>query len=297
MDFAHIDIAKKIVSDLYPDANHVQYVEHGYDNLVVLVDETYALRFPRNQRAYVRGQYEKRILAQLDSVSGVEIPKVLSEHSDPPYFITTFLHGKHLSATDINNLSVAQQEEIGRQIARFIYAMHTKCLVTDVAALRKELGLDLMAEEPWENCFEAALQNKTLPNPTQDALAKKYFLLWKSLTTKSSVVVLHDDLHVDNLLFQDNKLSAVLDFGDTNIGIPEQDFRQLYRINDLILTAAIVLYEQLSGRKLDIEAAKIWAITQELAAYSEELFSNNRSESRFARATGNLNRWLPEGAW
>ena len=65
MHFANIDTVKKIVSDLYPKSKDITFIEHGYDNIVALVDKIYALRFPRGEGAYARGLYEKEVLIAL----------------------------------------------------------------------------------------------------------------------------------------------------------------------------------------------------------------------------------------
>ena len=56
------DLALELTRDAYPNAKQITLIVHGYDNIVVLVDEQYALRFPRNQDAYARSQYEKQVL-------------------------------------------------------------------------------------------------------------------------------------------------------------------------------------------------------------------------------------------
>lgn len=110
-------------------------------------------------------------------------------------------------------------------------------------------------------------------------------------------MVVHDDLNAENMLFQNHGLVSILDFGDAYIGLPEQEFRQLYRINDLILTAAAKKYEELSGKRLNIEASRAWAIVQELAVYAELLVKKDTEHPSFLRAAQNLTKWLPEGAW
>jgi len=294
--FADAPLAKEIIQRAYPTATKIELIEHGYDNIVVLVDDTYAIRFPRNEAAYARSKYEKQVLTHLEGIRSVHIPKVLGEHADPPYLITSFVAGRHLSPHDINNMPGDIQKQLGADIARFVYDLHSNFVVDDAQRIRKELKLDTLEQEPWDIYFEKSLLKRTFPNPNQDAVTKTYYKEWRQLASGKMVVV-HDDLHTENMLFVDNRLYGVLDFADTNIGTAEQELRQLYRINDTILIAAVDMYSQLSGRKLDVEAIKIWAIMQELGAYSDRLFSNDTSHPAFARAAGNLNMWLETNIW
>lgn len=295
--FANTKTATQIIKKLYPDAKNVRFIEHGYDNLVGLVDDKYAFRFPRMQSAYMRSQYERLVLLDLAPLTEVTIPRVLGEGDNPPYVITSFVPGEHISSIEINKLSEEQQKSTGKGVARFAYAMHSLLSPKQALEQRKRFGLDSQEEEPWDVYFEKVINKQQFPTPEQDKLAKDYYNRWKNLKFTTSTVVIHDDLHTENLLFENGELVGVLDFGDTNIGTPEQELRQMYRINETVLQAAVDEYERLSGYKLNLEAVKVWSIIQELSAYSERLFSNNKNHPAFSRAARNLQRWLPDGNW
>lgn len=295
--FADIETAKQIVKDLYSEAKNVRFVEHGYDNLVGLVDDKYALKFPRNEYAYQRDQYEECVLFDLNLLDQLLIPRVVGKGNNPPYFITTFVKGDHLSANEIRELLEVQQKSIAEKIAKFAYTMHSMLPINKALIHRKKLKLDTLKEEPWVIYFENKLQNMTFPNPQQDKLTKQFYQKWKDLNYETPEVVVHDDLHNENLMFEGSNLIGIVDFGDTNIGHPEQEFRQMYRISEPILDMVIQNYEQLSHLKLNKEAIILWAILQELAIYSEMLTSTQKNRPSYLRATKNLQRWLPDGNW
>ncbi|OHA16176.1 MAG: hypothetical protein A3G52_05000 [Candidatus Taylorbacteria bacterium RIFCSPLOWO2_12_FULL_43_20] len=295
--FADVTVAKKVLKDLYPTAAKIDLVEHGYDNVVGLVDRTYAVRFPRNENAYARSKYEREVLAELGGITSVNIPKVLGDGDSPPYMITGFLEGKHYSLAEIRNFSEQEQINFGKKVAVFAYEMHARLSIEETLKLRKQFGLDKLEEEPWDRYLRKMVFEYKFPTDYQTELAKKYYSLWQELHTETDLVVVHDDLHNENMIFDNKELVGVLDFGDTNIGSPEQEFRQLYRINDRVLTAAIEKYQELTGRTLDIRASRTWAIVQELAAYSERLSKEDRVHPSFLRAMRNLNTWLPDGEW
>ncbi|MBI2600400.1 aminoglycoside phosphotransferase family protein [Candidatus Daviesbacteria bacterium] len=262
-----------------------------------LVDNKYALKFPRNQYAYLRDQYEEQVLLDLKSLNQLLIPKILGKGNNPPYFIASFVPGKHLSADEIRQLSTEQQEDLAEKIARFAYAMHSILPVDQAIEHRSKLKLDSLKGQPWVIYFEESLKKVAFPNPRQDRLAKEYYKRWKSLHYDTPEVVVHDDIHNENLMFEGTNLIGVVDFGDTDIGHPEQEFRQMYRINETILNLVIKNYEQLSNLKLNKEAIILFAILQELAVYSEMLTSTKKDRPSFYRATKNLQKWLPEGNW
>ncbi len=58
--------------------------------------------------------------------------------------------GHHIGAADVRAFNRDQQQEFARQVAQFAYTMHAAFTLDDELPLRKELGLDELAEEePW----------------------------------------------------------------------------------------------------------------------------------------------------
>ena len=296
--YADADTAKRIAHELYPNAQSITMIEHSYDNIVALVDNTYAIRFPRDENAGARSRYEKHVLQHLETVADITIPQILGSHSNPVYLVTSFVPGQHISTQAIRTLSQGLQIEFAEKVAQFAYSMHSAFNLKHELKMRQELGLDALAEEPWAVYFRKTISEAAFPTPQQEAIAKEYYAKWDATCNVSPQNVVHDDLHTENMLFDaDNHLIGILDFGDTNIGTPEQDLRQLYRINEDVLATAIRTYENLSGKKLDIKLAKTWAITQELAVYSEQLANGKTDHRTFKRACRNLNAWLGDGDW
>lgn len=290
------ETVRNTLKEIYPNAKRITLVEHGYDNIVGLVDEVYAVRFPRNTDTYRRSQYEKSVLQGISQQPELEIPNILGERSNPPCLITSFVHGKHLNAKGLNSLAPAAQEQFAQAIARFAYELHQSLSVSEVRGFRKEFAIDKL-DEDWSDYFANHLSSVSLPNPKQNELITYYYSAWQKYGNNKNIVVVHDDLHTDNLLFENGVLVGVLDFGDTNIGTPEQELRQLCRINEAILRVAVETYSQLSGLELSFEAAKTWAIVQELGSYADRLSTGSTNHPSFIRACNNLNNWLPEGNW
>ncbi len=98
-------------------------------------------------------------------------------------------------------------------------------------------------------------------------------------------------------MFVDNRLVGIVDFGDANVGTPEQELRQLYRVNEEVMLVAVQEYWRLSGQELDVRAIKTWCIMKELADYYRNFADKNTSHHAFKRACRNLNTWLSEGEW
>lgn len=290
--------AKEIASNLYPHARKIMMIEHSADNIVALIDDECAVRFPGGQNAYVRGLYERHILKQLDGTGILTVPKILNEHESPPYVVTTFVPGHHIRPADVRTFSSIRRQEFAKTIASFAYAMHSSFELQHELRLRKELGLDdFEFEEPWPVYFKRVVNDIAFPSNTQDRIAKKCYSDWVALCDVSPSVVVHDDLHTENMMFEGDRLIGVLDFGDANVGAPEQDLRQLYRISEEVILDVVHEYESLSGRKLNVDAIKTWTVMKELADYIRRFKAGDTTHHSFKRTSLNLNTWFPEGEW
>lgn len=297
-NFADIELARQIVQQRYPDARRIEFIEHGYDNVVALVDTNYAIRFPRHHEAYIRSQYEQAILPKLTAITAVEVPKLLESHQNPPYLVTAYVMGRHLTADAINALSSDEQAAFGATVGAFAHQLHASVAVQAQQELRENLGLEQQFDQSWADYFKHDVAEGVFALPEQATIAKTMYTSWQELASSATEsVVVHDDLHLDNMLFSGTQLVGIVDFGEANVGSPEQEFRQLYRLNKTVLKAAVATYQDLSGRQLTSEAIKVWAIMQELGAYSRRLSAHQTDHPSFIRSCANLDIWFPEGRW
>lgn len=272
--------AMAYVKQLYGSESTIDVIDTGYENIIFVVNNEYSVRFPRTLEIWNRGIVERTVLAMLTN-GPIPIPEIISTSDNPAHVVTKYIHGKPVSAENIRSLPVAVKANIGASIAEFAYFLHDTVDVSTIKTLLPE------QKDTYGDYLKRVLIDRVDPDAKIDALAKKYYELWVEMPKKKEVVV-HDDLHTGNLLFDDKyNLVGVLDFGAICIGSPEQDLRQTYRLGDNVLNAAANKYKALSGRDIDIEIAKIWTITQELGAYCRE-------ESGIARerAKQNLEFWF-----
>jgi aminoglycoside phosphotransferase (APT) family kinase protein len=278
----------RITNTLYPEAQSVRHIEHGSENHIVVIDDRYVVRFPRTEEVWKRTKLEQFVLSNLN----VPVtPKTIQYSNSPAYLVQTFLPGEHLSEEEFRQLPIATQQSIGSQIAEFAYSLHS---ALDVDEFRDEYA-KLIAQNSdgsYGDHLREMLHDYTFPTEAQDEIAKQYFKAWSTIRPSKSVVV-HDDLHIHNLLIRGGQLSGVVDFGAICIGTAEQELRQVYRLSDEALISAVKTYNLLAHTDLDIEVARIWATTQELATYARGLQANHTSSAAFERAHDHLVLWFP----
>jgi aminoglycoside phosphotransferase (APT) family kinase protein len=275
--------ALNIVAELYDSDVTTRVITDGHENLIIAVDETYVVRFPRTEEVWKSSKKERYVIEKLSRHAAMPISRLLKTSESPAYIITTYLKGDQITTKQIRSLPEDILQNIGKQIATFAYTFHTTIPIDEFRPF--------FTPPTWsyDDYLKRVLFDRQDPNPKVDALAKTYYHKWLD-TKKAKDIVVHDDLHTGNLLFDDRyHLTGVLDFGATCIGSAEQELRQAYRFGDAALEAAALTYEQLSGRPFDQETAKLWTITQELGAYCRE-----DTDVVHERARENLHFWFPD---
>jgi len=286
----HTERLLEIAHKQYPAATELTHIDHGYENGVIIIGSTAVLRAPRDAEVYKRWALERYVVTHFSSPL---IPRILSENDNPPYAFYSLLPGKHFTESSILEASEDEQTRVGEQLGRFIAGLHASLSTEAIAAIQAKLPKP-EDDESFADYLERTLLRYTLPTKEQDALAKGYYKLWRERKEPKTVVV-HDDLHVSNLLFDEHlNLSGVLDFASVCVGTPEQEFRQLYRLGEVVFETAIKAYYEKIGYSVDAEIAKSWVITQELAAYAQGLIANKQDSLWFKRAERHLKRWFPD---
>jgi aminoglycoside phosphotransferase (APT) family kinase protein len=279
----NLEVAKQITKQAFPLAGSLRTINDGQENLVVVLDESFVMRFPRSEEIWNRSITERRVLERLRT-SDMPIPHLTRVSEDPAYIIVSYLHGHQILSKELRSLPTSILEQIGKSIAAFAFEFHERLTLDEFQSL--------IHPPTWsyDDYLKRVLFEKTDKNPHIDAFAKTYYHKWQNRRQTSEKVIVHDDLHLGNLLFDEKyRLSGVLDFGAVCVGTPEQDLRQTYRLGQAGFEAAAATYEKLSGRPFDREMAKLWTVTQELATYCRE-----DSEPVHERARENLNFWFPE---
>lgn len=286
---------EQIIRQHEPVVEEITYIDHGHDNLVVCVNQRLVFRFPRNEQAVRRLQFEVALLQYLKGkITAIPSPELLEMSNAPVYAITTYRHGSHLTQEEIERLSDEDQAAIGRALAEFIVQFTEAIPAEKLMELRKQAGLIGM-EETWSEYFERLFLRMPLPNEKLAPYVQQYYATWKNYhQAELATFAIHDDLHPANILFNGPVVSAVLDYGDANIGSAEEEMRGLYRMGNQVLSAAIARYNELTGRSISLEHIRIWAIMNDLARFTRYLGEQNTTHPAFLRAQDNLREWLPD---
>ncbi len=217
----HIDVSliKQILSAQFPQWANLPLLpvqSDGTDNVIYRLGPDKCIRLPRLPSAAEQIRKEQRWLPHLASKLPLAIPNVLGigspcEDYPWPWSVCRWIDGENAAITQISDL---RQTVI--DLATFIRSLHQ---IDSAGGPASRRGLPLSTQdhavrnalkshhnfintaelrEIWEECLQAPLWDK-------------------------SPVWIHGDLLPANLLIQDGKLSAIIDFGLMGIGDPACD--------------------------------------------------------------------------
>lgn len=297
--FVTSDVVEHFIRSLEPQVREVLLVEHGNDNIIAIVDRQRVFRFPRHEAAANRQRYEAQLLKLLRGRVTLPIPEVLEEHFEPDYLITTLLPGQHLRVEEMRALSPAHISLFAEQIAQFMEELNAALTPQSVLRLQTDLNVHEHAGESWESFFMRTLGQGTYPGrPWLEQLGRRYFTDWQQ-TCNSNLslnMVVHDDLHLENILFANNRISGILDFGETAVGTAAEEMRTLLVVGPQMVRATAQAYQARTGMRVRELEVITWAVTAALASYCERLAKGEVQHPSFVRAQQNLREWLPDFA-
>lgn len=285
--------ADQVVRAHYSSIHEVSYIEHSSDNLVVIVNRESVFRFPRHPAGAARLTFEIALLQKLQGkLKTIPTPKLTEVHNAPLYMMAGYIPGEPLTVEQIKSLSEDEQAAIGRTLAAFMAELHGAISGLEVARLRNESLVDRL-EESWPVLFNRLFNQQPLPNEHLRPIVDEQYAIWKSYAaTEREQYAIHDDLHALNLLFVGPTLSGILDFGDTTLGTVEEEMRWLYGMGDVVLDAAIQHYKEITGKQIDMQHVRLWAIMHELAVFTDRLAQDKTNDPSFVRAQANLRQWV-----
>ncbi|HYI33547.1 MAG TPA: aminoglycoside phosphotransferase family protein [Glaciibacter sp.] len=213
-----IPLAARLVASQFPDlAEHpLHALTGGWDNAVIRLGSSLAVRLPRRAAAVPLAEHEHRWLPGIEPRISTSIPAPVrvgqpSELFGWPWSVVPWIDGT--SAVD---LPVADRGALAGELAEFISEMHVQA--PHDAPRNPVRGVPLMDRD---EAVRGRIQAGVVPR------GEEMLALWLELRDtppwSADPVWLHGDLHPGNLLVRDGRLSGVVDFGDLTAGDPATD--------------------------------------------------------------------------
>jgi aminoglycoside phosphotransferase (APT) family kinase protein len=183
-------------------------LDEGWDFKVLVVDETWVVRWPRHRLAVEEIEQEVELLPLLAPLLPVEVPRFEYVSREPWLVAYRFIHGERLVDEDPDG------------VRAFLDALHAVD-VDSVPAQRPD-WLETYRQHTDE------FRRVVLPLLDADERARGEALLAEVETlTGFRPALTHSDLGPPHLLVRDGRLAGVIDWGDARVGDPALDYAWL----------------------------------------------------------------------
>jgi aminoglycoside phosphotransferase (APT) family kinase protein len=226
-----------------------------------VVADQFVVKFAWSQSAALRVAREARALTALGRHEPEVpfLPEIVVSSTDPVLLVTRLVPGRTLFEV----VDSIDRDRAGRQLARFLAALHQPAVLKRVDAALGELpDADRGVQHP---ATTRALRERFGAWVQPDRMrAVGRWCDWADavLAPPRSTVLVHADLHGDNQVWEGDELRLVVDFETVAAAEPEYDLRALPGTGPGVelLTATVRHYERITGRGLAVARVMAWHV-------------------------------------
>jgi aminoglycoside phosphotransferase (APT) family kinase protein len=219
------ELGRKLIAEQFPEYSHLQITDvekQGHDNRTYRLGDHMLIRMPTAADYALKVPKEQELLPKLAKRLSVNIPapiKMGKPSTDYPYPFSIY---EYLPGKSINLLTLTDQEK--------------EQLAFDLAKFLKELQAitDVEGPKPGQHNYWRGDHVSVYDKGAREQIAElaeiidagQALSLWdKACATRwnKQPVWIHGDFAIGNILMQDGKLSAIIDFGGAAVGDPACD--------------------------------------------------------------------------
>ena len=226
---AEIRIDKRLVRQLvdaqFPEAKHLElhYLDSGWDNELFRLGSNFLVRLPRREQAVDLIANELKWLPKI--AQDLPIPTSAALHIGTPttdypwpWSIVPWFDGK----SGLNS-KLAKGE--AKRLAIFLKALHQPAPIEAPSSKFRGIPIADRKKDTEPKLQKAQMEGLSIKS--------KHIQLWNAALeadTFKERFWMHGDLHPNNMVLEDGRIQAIIDWGDMNAGDPASDLVCLWML-------------------------------------------------------------------
>lgn len=203
----------------------IRYLSSGDDSDAFLLNEQYVAKIPNRDSVRTAQKQEFDLYRFLETVNfSFQIPTVV--YQSERFNIMKYIKGEHITYEQYHKLGEKEKDALAFDEATFLKELHSvkidcsRDLFSDAQVNKKDKFLrdkkmlisilkkeQLLTSEILEH-IEAIYEN----------------ILSNAVVFQYTPCLVHNDFSANNMIFRENRLFGVIDFGDFIVGDPDNDF-------------------------------------------------------------------------
>jgi len=217
-------LSKKLAEDNLK-VNSLHRIGAGDDSEVYLCNDEYIIKVPKREE--VKRAQEKEVMLY-DFLSNFNLPFETPKPilNDENFKMITYIKGQHLSYDDYQCLSEEEKDLLAIDEANFLKALHA-IRIDSWNPLFKDRVQDKKQEylKDKEKLTNILREMNLLNDKVKELISSIYSKLFScDFLFNYLPCLVHNDFSSRNMVFNNNRLVGVIDFGDFLIGDPDNDF-------------------------------------------------------------------------
>ncbi len=256
-EIADLDFVRQIVTNTGIMAHSFERLPGGTRSMAFAADNL-VIRFPKAEVIWRTMQREKKvidaILPYLQSKVPDKVHKIELIEEEYPFSVSKRFSGKICDnrgdgelTTGYDCLSLKQQENLARQIAKFFAAIHSIDYETlDIPSVENDM---VAAMESWNVRARPDFDEEKVRAVLLQFSAGRIDLdIYKGTENDEIKALCHNDLSGSNMLIEPeeyNVLNGVIDFGNARVVSVAEEFFPLYKISRKLALDTLSIYNKI----------------------------------------------------
>ena len=226
-----------------------KYINFGWDYDVILLDNNYVVRIPKNQAAIKRVLVDFCLLKFLNGIKKFYIPRPIYLDKKARLAVYKIVKGRPVTIASYKKMTDQQEEEFAESLGQFLKTLHSiptrkirdcKLPTNDLRNISKIISKDAAIIRPYLN----KIQNVKLGIFLKER---------KSVLKNTNLVLTHGDLNSDHIFINNGNL-GVIDFSDASISDPAVDLAGLLSYGPHFVRQVLKYYKSNLGDFLILRA-------------------------------------------
>lgn len=234
-----------------------RYINSGYDNDLIILDNALAFRFPKNNYSKKIFKKEIGILGVIKKQVSISVPDYIYVSKDYSCGAYPLIKGWGLTINKYRSLSKRQKRNLAKQIAVFLTQLHATSLASvkrfNISERFPDKELAKLHKEARKYLYFSFSQKE------QDVFENFFSDLSVIFKHKYKKVLVHGDFSGDHFIINTkNKLEGIIDFTDKAIHDPAFDFIFLWHFGPKFIKFVYRNYAG-AGKKGLIKRSNLYA--------------------------------------
>jgi aminoglycoside phosphotransferase (APT) family kinase protein len=252
--------------------------KQGDEHRVIEINSTWIFRLPKSLDVCKHVSVEVQLLKALENKITLPIPKVVYYSKDDYIFGYKKIPGVPLFREIYMQLTPAEKKQFANDFAQFLCELHTRIPLVAARNIAVPFTTIRLTDADWP-LKPAELQHKLSPKiePSLQATFNTFIKEYQRIVQSSQpVMVVHNDLHSDNILIdpKTKRLSGIIDFTSAAIDTAYHDFRYLHLIDMKLVALTVQAYNQKTGENLTVRNAYVYCMATEFSRLAEAMEQN-----------------------